>query len=84
MSLVQPPMMTLTQQLITGVKVGINELYHVDLDGSLAETVTLAPADQLVVSAPAELEPIYDCGPDYVGRGSLPVERAVQHRLAGA
>ncbi len=44
-----------TQQLITGVKVGINELYHVDLDGSLAETVTLAPADQLVVSAPAEL-----------------------------
>lgn len=44
-----------TQQLITGVKVGINELYHVDLDGSLAETVRLAPADQLVVTAADEL-----------------------------
>jgi len=43
------------RQLITGVKVGINELYRIDLDGSLAERVTLAPADQLVVSAPAEL-----------------------------
>lgn len=43
------------RQLITGVKVGVNELYRLSLDGSLSETISAVPDSQLLISAPSEL-----------------------------
>jgi hypothetical protein len=47
---------TQARQLITGVKVGSNELYRLSLDGSLSETISPVPDSQLRVSAPSELD----------------------------
>jgi len=43
------------RQLITGVKVGVNELYRLSLDGLLSETISPVPDSQLRISDSSEL-----------------------------
>ena len=43
------------RELITGVKVGVNELYRLGLDGSLSKTISAVPDSQLLISAPSAL-----------------------------